>query len=55
MKILIAEDDMDNVGLVECILKNSGHTVEVVCDNVETLEKLRYARFDVLLIVLMMP
>jgi hypothetical protein len=27
MKILIAEGDLDNAGLVEWILKNSEHTV----------------------------
>jgi DNA-binding response OmpR family regulator len=55
MKILIVEDDLDNSGLVECILKNSEHTVSVVGDRVEALEKLRCARFNVLLIGLMIP
>jgi two-component system chemotaxis response regulator CheB len=55
MKILIAEDDLDNARLLECILKSSEHTVEVVGDGVKALEKLRQARFDVLLTDWMMP
>jgi len=55
MKILVAEDDLDNARLLECILKNSEHTVEVVGDGVEALERLRQARFDVLLTDWMMP
>ena len=55
MKILIAEDDLDNARLLEYILKNSEHTVEVVGDGVEALERLRQARFDVLLTDWMMP
>ena len=55
MKILIAEDDLDNARLLECILKNSEHTVGVVGDGVEALERLRQARFDVLLTDWMMP
>ena len=55
MKILITEDDLDNARLLECILKNSEHTVEVVGDGVEALERLKQARFDVLLTDWMMP
>ena len=41
MKILIAEDDLDNARLLESILKNNEHTVEVVGDGIEALERLR--------------
>ena len=32
MKILVAEDDLDNARLLESILKKNAHTVEVVGD-----------------------
>jgi len=55
MKILVAEDDLDNARLLESILKNSKHTVEVVADGVEALKRLRQTEFDVLLTDWMMP
>ena len=55
MKILIAEDDLDNARLLESILNNSDHTVEVVSDGVKALERLRQVPFDALLTDWMMP
>lgn len=55
MKILVAEDDPDNARLLETILTNSEHTVEVVGDGAAALNRLRQARFDVLLTDWMMP
>ena len=55
MKILIAEDDLDNARLLESILKNNEHTVEVVGDGIEALERLRGNQFDALLTDWMMP
>lgn len=55
MKILVAEDDLDNARLLENILKKGEHSVEVVGDGVEALNRLRQARFDVLLTDWMMP
>jgi two-component system, chemotaxis family, protein-glutamate methylesterase/glutaminase len=55
MKILVAEDDIDSARLLEIILKNNEHTVEVVGDGKEALERLRESRFDALLTDWMMP
>ncbi|MBC8287484.1 MAG: response regulator [Nitrospinae bacterium] len=55
MKILVAEDDLDNARLLENILKSGQHTVEVVGDGVKALDRLRQTRFDVLLTDWMMP
>jgi two-component system, chemotaxis family, protein-glutamate methylesterase/glutaminase len=55
MKILVAEDDLDNARLLESILKNNAHTVEVVGDGKEALKRLRISRFDALLTDWMMP
>ena len=55
MKILVAEDDLDNARLLESILKKNAHTVEVVGDGKEALKRLRGERFDALLTDWMMP
>ena len=55
MKILVAEDDLDNARLLESILKKNAHTVEVVGDGEEVLKRLRGGRFDALLTDWMMP
>ena len=55
MKILVAEDDLDNARLLESILKKNAHTVEVVGDGEEALKRLRGGRFDALLTDWMMP
>ena len=55
MKILVAEDDLDNARLLESILKNNAHTVEVVNDGKEALKRLRISQFDALLTDWMMP
>lgn len=55
MKILVAEDDLDNARLLANILRSGEHTVEVVGDGIEALKRLKQARFDVLLTDWMMP
>ncbi|MBT3185361.1 MAG: response regulator [Nitrospina sp.] len=55
MKILVAEDDLDNARLLESILRKNAHTVEVVGDGKEALKRLRERRFDALLTDWMMP
>jgi len=37
MKILVAEDDLDNARLLENILRKNEHTVEVVPDGAKAL------------------
>jgi len=46
MRILVAEDDLDNAGLLENILKKNEHTVKVVPDCAKTLQRLRDEKFD---------
>ena len=48
MKILVAEDDLDNARLLESILKKNAHTVELVGDGKEALKRMREERFDAL-------
>lgn len=55
MKILVAEDDLDNARLLENILRKNEHSVEVVSDGAKALQRLRYEKFDALLTDWMMP
>ncbi|MFQ5715883.1 MAG: chemotaxis protein CheB [Nitrospinales bacterium] len=55
MKVLIAEDDLDNAYLLETILKKSAFSVEVAYNGREALERLKVERFDALLTDWMMP
>jgi CheY-like chemotaxis protein len=48
MRILAAEDDLDNARLLKNILRKK-HTVEVVPDGAKTLQRLRDQKFDALL------
>ena len=49
MKILVAEDDLDNARLLENILRKNEHSVEVVADGAKALQRLRDEKFDALL------
>ena len=42
----MAEDDLDNAGLLENILKKNEHTVKVVPDCAKALQRLRDEKFD---------
>ena len=55
MKILVAEDDLDNARLLENILRKNEHSVEVVADGAKALQRLRDEKFDALLTDWMMP
>lgn len=55
MRILVAEDDLDNARLLENILMKNEHTVEVVPDGAKALQRLRDEKFDALLTDWMMP
>ena len=55
MRILVAEDDLDNARLLESILRKNEHSVEVVPDGAKALQRLRDEKFDALLIDWMMP
>ena len=41
MRILVAENDLDNAHLLENILRKNEHTVEVVPDVAKALQRLR--------------
>ena len=49
MRILSAEDDLDNARLLENILSKKYHTFEVVPDYAKALQRLRDEKFDALL------
>ncbi len=55
MKILVAEDDLDNARLLENILRKNDHSVEVVPDGAKALQRLQTEKFDALLTDWMMP
>ena len=55
MKILVAEDDLDNARLLENILRKNDHSVEVVPDGAKALQRLQVEKFDALLTDWMMP
>ena len=55
MRILEAEDDLDNARLLENILSKKYHTFEVVPDYAKALQRLRDEKFDALLTDWMMP
>ena len=42
----MAEDDLDNVGLLDNILKKNEHTVKVVSDCAKALQPLRDEKLD---------
>ena len=46
IRILVAEDDLDNAGLLENILKKNEHTVKVVPDCAKALQRLRDEKLD---------
>jgi CheY-like chemotaxis protein len=55
MRILVAEDDLDNARLLENILRKNEHTVEVVPDGAKALQRLCNKKIDALLTDWMMP
>lgn len=54
-RILVADDDEQICGLVTRILSADGHEVEAVWSGVEALTRLGSARFDLLILDLVMP
>lgn len=55
VKILLVEDDKDLNRTVEIYLKSSGFEVSVCFDGMEALNKLKSAKFDLILTDIMMP
>jgi DNA-binding response OmpR family regulator len=54
-KALIADDDRDILDLVRAVLTNAGHDVVAVCNGIEALDRLRWDRFDFVVLDVQMP
>ena len=54
-KILVVEDELDNLKLVSLFLNQAGYEVSGAKDGVEAMELLRHSRFDLVLSDLRMP
>jgi signal transduction histidine kinase/CheY-like chemotaxis protein len=55
LRLLVAEDNLVNQKLIRRLLEKRGHSVSVVSNGVEALERLAEERFDVLFLDLQMP
>ncbi|WP_293901756.1 ATP-binding protein [Phenylobacterium sp.] len=55
VRILVADDNPINRAVARALLEATGATVEMACDGVETLERLRIEAFDVVLMDVHMP
>jgi len=55
LRILLAEDNLDNVLLVNMFLKQTSHHLDVAKDGLEALEKARTNHYDVILMDVQMP
>ncbi len=54
-KILVVDDDADIVRVIRRMLEESGYKVETAASGSEALEKISFARPEVILLDLMMP
>lgn len=54
-RILIADDDPDIVDLLETYFKKKGYDVTVVVNGKDALQKVESAKFDLVLLDVMMP
>ncbi len=55
MTILLAEDNPDNVLLIETFFKKTSHRLDVAADGLIALQKFRTRRYDVVLMDVQMP
>ena len=55
MKILVVDDNKDNIRLLEIMLKGSSYNVVSATDGIEALEKLRADGFDIIVSDILMP
>ena len=54
-KVLVVDDLIDNVRLLECILKPTQALVDSTTSSIEALEKIKTVNYDLILLDLMMP
>jgi PAS domain S-box-containing protein len=55
LNILLAEDNPDNVLLINVFLKQAKHHLDVACDGLVAVEKFRQNHYDVILMDIQMP
>ncbi|GMM69973.1 hypothetical protein MTsDn1_32680 [Alteromonas sp. MTD1] len=55
LSILVVDDVLQNVELLELLLKRNGHAVETAHDGQQALDKMQEATFDIVLMDLQMP
>ncbi|MBF0625410.1 MAG: response regulator [Magnetococcales bacterium] len=55
LRILLAEDSLDNQLLIRSFLKNSSHSLTVVANGAEAVEQVRQETFDLVLMDMQMP
>ena len=54
-RILIVEDDLDNLRITETVLRLAGHEVSSAADGIEALDRLASFKPDLILIDLQLP
>jgi two-component system, OmpR family, response regulator MprA len=54
-RLLVVDDEPDILSTFETILRSEGYDVVTACDGVEALDAVRGARFDVILLDLLLP
>ncbi|MBX3620969.1 MAG: CHASE2 domain-containing protein [Rhizobacter sp.] len=55
LRVLLADDNPQNVQLVEAYLEGEGHVIDVVHDGAAAIERFRAQRYDVVLMDVQMP
>lgn len=55
LKILAADDNVDCQQMLGLLLKNLGHSVTLVESGIETLEKLKNQKYDLIILDIQMP
>lgn len=54
-KILIVDDEIDTLELIKLVLESAGFSTVLASNGMEALEKIKEAKFDLVLLDIMMP